>query len=66
MDSIGSDIISSSRANLKASEGEKTLGAKRDLLSVLLKSNSSENVVESHRLTDAEILARKIPTYVSS
>ncbi|KAJ6448694.1 cytochrome P450 [Mycena sanguinolenta] len=62
MDSIGSQIVSASKAGLKVS-GEKELGDKRDLLSVLLKSNLSPNVPESHRMGDAEVLAQ-IPSFL--
>jgi cytochrome P450 len=43
---------------MKASIGEKTLGGRRDLLSILLKANMSTNIPETQRLTDAEVIAR--------
>ncbi|KAJ6448700.1 cytochrome P450 [Mycena sanguinolenta] len=63
IDSIGSQIVSTSKAGLKVSDREKELGGKRDLLSVLLKSNLSPNVPESHRMGDAEVLAQ-IPSFL--
>ncbi|KAJ7447787.1 cytochrome P450 [Mycena galericulata] len=62
MDSIGRQIVSNSKANLKASEGEKTLYGRKDLLSVLLKSNLSTDIPESQRMSDAEVIAQ-IPTF---
>ncbi|KAJ7434091.1 cytochrome P450 [Mycena galericulata] len=55
-------IISTSKDNLMASQGEKTNG-KRDLLSVLLKANLSSDLPESQRLSDAEVIAQ-IPTFL--
>ncbi|KAJ7444444.1 cytochrome P450 [Mycena latifolia] len=59
---IGGDILSQSKADVKASGGEKVLGSRRDLLSVLLKANLSTDLPESQRLTDAEVIAQ-IPTF---
>ncbi|KAJ7473945.1 cytochrome P450 [Mycena latifolia] len=60
--SIGSDIVSNSKATLKATEDEKALNSRRDLLAMLLKANLSKNIPESQRLTDAEVIAQ-IPTF---
>ncbi|KAJ7473689.1 cytochrome P450 monooxygenase [Mycena galericulata] len=62
MDSIGQQIVSNSKENLKASEGEKTLHGQKDLLSVLLKSNLSTNLPESQRMSDSEVISQ-IPTF---
>ncbi|KAJ7447523.1 cytochrome P450 [Mycena galericulata] len=62
MDSIGRQIVSNTKVDLKASEGEKTLYGRNDLLSVLLKSNLSTNLPESQRMSDAEVIAQ-IPTF---
>ncbi|KAJ7473726.1 cytochrome P450 [Mycena galericulata] len=62
MNSIGKQIISTSKDSLMASQGEKTNG-KRDLLSVLLKANLSSDLPESQRLSDAEVIAQ-IPTFL--
>ncbi|KAJ7241318.1 cytochrome P450, partial [Mycena haematopus] len=59
---IGSQIVNKSKADIRASEGEKTLGARRDLLSTLLKANMSTSIPESHRLNDTEVVAQ-IPTF---
>ncbi|KAJ7483761.1 cytochrome P450 [Mycena galericulata] len=62
MKSIGRQIISTSKDDLMASQGEKTDG-KRDVLSVLLKANLSANLPENLRLSDAELIAQ-IPTFL--
>ncbi|KAJ7241311.1 cytochrome P450 [Mycena haematopus] len=59
---IGSQIVNKSKADIRASEGEKTLGARRDLLSTLLKANMSTSIPESHRLDDAEVVGQ-IPSF---
>jgi hypothetical protein len=59
MYSIGKRIVSKSKADIKASKGEKTLGARRDLLSILLKANLSTAIPETQRLNEAEVIARK-------
>ncbi|KAJ7115351.1 cytochrome P450 [Mycena epipterygia] len=62
MHSIGSQLVSKSKASIKASEGEKTLSSRRDLLSVLLKANMATNTPENQRLSEAEVIAQ-IPTF---
>ncbi|KAJ7735826.1 cytochrome P450 [Mycena maculata] len=62
MFTISSEIVSTSKANIKASTGEKSLSGRRDLLSVLLKSNLSPNIPESQRLSDAEVVDQ-IPAF---
>ncbi|KAJ7343735.1 cytochrome P450 [Mycena albidolilacea] len=62
MYSIGKRIVSKSKADIKASKGEKTLGARRDLLSILLKANLSTAIPETQRLNEAEVIAQ-IPTF---
>jgi hypothetical protein len=59
MDSIGRQIVASSKAALSASEGGKALDHQRDLLSVLLRSTLSKEVPENQRLSEAEVVARK-------
>ncbi|KAJ7926750.1 cytochrome P450, partial [Mycena leptocephala] len=61
MFSIGSQIVSESKVNMKASTGEKT-PAGRDLLSVLLKANLATNIPETQRLSETEVIAQ-IPTF---
>ncbi|KAJ7926789.1 cytochrome P450, partial [Mycena leptocephala] len=65
MFSIGRQIVSESKVNMKASNGEKNLGGGRDLLSILLKANMSTNIPEAQRLSDAEVVAHA-PTYLTS
>ncbi|KAJ7735831.1 cytochrome P450 [Mycena maculata] len=62
MYSIGGGIVSQSKAALKASEVDTALSGRRDILSVLLKSNLSTNVPEAQRLSDSEVIAQ-IPTF---
>ncbi|KAJ7777765.1 hypothetical protein B0H14DRAFT_3508041 [Mycena olivaceomarginata] len=61
MVSIGSGIVSNSKAEIKALERQTNLGSKRDLLSTLLKPNLSTAIPETQRLNDAEMLGQ-IPT----
>jgi hypothetical protein len=63
MFSIGRQIVSESKVNMKASNGEKNLGGGRDLLSILLKANMSTNIPEAQRLSDAEVVARACLRY---
>ncbi|KAJ7615362.1 cytochrome P450 [Roridomyces roridus] len=66
MHAAGERIVSNSLAVLEASEeGGKSLGAKRDLLSVLLKANVSPGVLEHQRLTESEMVAQ-IPTFLAA
>ncbi|KAJ7472770.1 cytochrome P450 [Mycena latifolia] len=62
MHSISSQIVSNSKANIKATQDEDGLRSRRDLLSVLLKANLSPNVPENQRLTDDEVIAQ-IPAF---
>ncbi|KAJ6517590.1 cytochrome P450 [Mycena vulgaris] len=62
MQSIGSQIVATSKATITASEGEKALAGRRDLLSVLMKANMAMDIPASQRLTDAEVVAQ-IPTF---
>ncbi|KAJ7801581.1 cytochrome P450 [Mycena olivaceomarginata] len=62
MFSIGHRILASSKADIVASEGEKNLGGKRDLLSILLKANLSPDVPANQRLSDRELVSQ-IPTF---
>jgi hypothetical protein len=59
MVSIGSGIVSNSKAEIKALERQTNLGSKRDLLSTLLKPNLSTAIPETQRLNDAEMLGRE-------
>jgi hypothetical protein len=65
MFSIGSQIVSESKVNMKASTGEKT-PAGRDLLSVLLKANLATNIPETQRLSETEVIARTYLCYFES
>jgi hypothetical protein len=56
---IGSQILSDSKANIRATADQKTLGGRRDLLAILMKANLSSSIPESQRLTDAEVIARE-------
>lgn len=57
MNRIGQELLRNSKATLQAS-GEKSGDLKsRDLLSLLVRSNMSEN--PSQQMSDEEVLARK-------
>ncbi|KAK7007808.1 cytochrome P450 [Favolaschia claudopus] len=59
--SIGARIVSSTKAELRASgEGKKGLDGKKDLLSSLLKANMSDS--EAQRLNDREVVGQ-IPAF---
>ncbi|KAF7358136.1 hypothetical protein MVEN_00861700 [Mycena venus] len=62
MYTIGKQIVSKSKADVKAAEGEKSLSGKRDLLSVLLKANLSTTIPETQRLNDTEVVS-EIPAF---
>lgn len=59
MYSIGSQLVSESKAHIVAAEVDKTLSGKRDLLSVLLKANLATNIPENQRLSQTEVVARE-------
>jgi len=59
---IGKQIVSRSKADIRATEGEKSLVGKRDLLSTLLKANLSTTLPETQRLNDSEVIS-EIPTF---
>ncbi|KAJ7087972.1 cytochrome P450, partial [Mycena belliarum] len=62
MTKIGKNLVSETKASIKASGTTKDLGGRRDLLSVLLKANMSTDIPESQRMTDAEVIAQ-IPAF---
>ncbi|KAJ7888861.1 cytochrome P450 [Mycena olivaceomarginata] len=59
---IGKQIVSKSKADIKAADGEESLIGKRDLLSILLKANLSTTIPETQRLNDTEVIS-EIPTF---
>jgi hypothetical protein len=54
---IGKQIVSKSKADIKAADGEESLIGKRDLLSILLKANLSTTIPETQRLNDTEVIS---------
>ncbi|KAJ6600470.1 cytochrome P450 [Mycena vulgaris] len=48
--------------SIRASDGAKSFGVKKDLLSVLLKANLSKDIPESQRLSDTEVVSQ-IPAF---
>ncbi|KAJ7735839.1 cytochrome P450 [Mycena maculata] len=58
MDGLAGEIISESKASIKASAEEKTFSGRKDLLSVLLKANLSVELPENHRMSDAEVISQ--------
>ncbi|KAJ7667216.1 cytochrome P450 [Mycena rosella] len=59
MDEIANQLLTESKATVKASGGEK---AGRDLLSIMVKANMSSEIPEHQKLSDADVIAQ-IPTF---
>ncbi|KAJ7731826.1 cytochrome P450 [Mycena maculata] len=59
---IGNQLLSDSKAALKAGGGEKTVKG-RDLLSIMVKANMSTDIPEQQRLSDTDVVAQ-IPTFL--
>ncbi|KAF7340380.1 hypothetical protein MVEN_01957500 [Mycena venus] len=59
MFSVAGRIVSDS---IRTSDGAKSFGAKKDLLSVLLRANLSKDIPESQRLSDTEVVSQ-IPAF---
>ncbi|KAF8202079.1 cytochrome P450 [Mycena galopus ATCC 62051] len=59
---ISSQIVSESTSEILA-DGEKSLGSKKDLISVLLQANMSTSLPERQRLSNAEVIAQ-IPAFL--
>ncbi|KAJ7830482.1 cytochrome P450 [Mycena leptocephala] len=62
MFSVAGRIVSDS---IRASDGAESFGAKKDLLSVLLKANLSKDIPESQRLSDTEVVSQIPAFYVA-
>ncbi|KAF7293830.1 hypothetical protein HMN09_01178900 [Mycena chlorophos] len=67
MDTIGLQIVKDSKEQLlnsaaAAEDHAKSLGTRRDVLSVMLKANLSSGLPESQKLTEAEVVAQ-IPAF---
>ncbi|KAJ7184935.1 cytochrome P450 [Mycena filopes] len=60
MDRIGLQLLHDTKAEILS--GEKESSDRRDLLSLLIRSNMSEEVAESQRLSDAVVIAQ-LPTF---
>ena len=58
MSRIGADLLSESKEFLRAS-GEKENWRSRDLLSLLLRANTSTDIPESQRMSDNDAIARE-------
>ena len=60
MSRIGRKLLSDSKAAVAVSEkaGEKTNGRGRDLLSLLVRANTTTDLAESQRMSDEDVLAR--------
>lgn len=59
MTSIAKELLAESQAAVKAS-GEEVYSTRRDLLSLMVKSNMSKDQ-ENARLSDADVIARMSP-----
>ncbi|CAK5277071.1 unnamed protein product [Mycena citricolor] len=62
MNAVGTSLMQRAKAEAQAL-GEKELGSRRDLLSILVKANMSADVPDSQRLSDSEVIAQ-IPTFL--
>jgi cytochrome P450 len=62
---IGREILTESKAYLAAT-GEKSSWGARDLLSLLLKSNTSTEIAGEERMSDEDVIARTLNSSSSS
>ncbi|KAJ6453867.1 cytochrome P450 [Mycena vitilis] len=60
MANIAKQLLATSQADIKAC-GEAS--SKRDLLSLMVQSNMSSEIREDLKLSDSDVIARKIPTF---
>lgn len=60
---IGLQLIADKKASILGTSGQSDVNKKdvhgRDLLALLIKANMAQDVPESQRLTDEEVLARE-------
>jgi cytochrome P450 len=63
MERIGQDLLDQSRQEL-AGTGEKSTNA-RDLLSLLVKANLSDDLASHQRLSDKDVIAQ-VPTFITA
>ncbi|KAF7354243.1 Cytochrome P450 [Mycena venus] len=62
MDRIGMQLLHDARDGVLSGEKEEGGGERRDILSLLVKSNMSEEIVESQRLND-DVVVAQLPTF---
>jgi len=62
MDRIGRELIDQSKAAAMGSGEKGENWRARDLLSLLVKANISKDVPEHQRMSDADVLARTLPS----
>lgn len=55
---IGLELLTQSKAAIATGETEEKSDQRRDLLSLLLRANTSPDIPEHQRLTDEDVLAR--------
>lgn len=58
MNRIGVELLDESKEFFRAS-GEKANYGSRDLLSLLVRANTSTDIPESQRMTDKDVIARE-------
>lgn len=61
MNRIGRKLLAESKAAVAVAEkdGEQETSQNRDLLSLLVRANTAKDIPENHRLSDADVVARK-------
>jgi len=63
MDRIGKQLLSESKAFLKATGEKADTIDTRDLLSLLLRSNMNTDIPENQRMSDEDVIARMVFSY---
>jgi len=67
MDRIGRELLNQSKEELRRSGGmsEQDKNGSRDLLTLLLRANTSTDLPEHQRMSDEDVLARKFHLFIS-
>ena len=66
MDRIGRELLNQSKEELRRSGGmsEQDKNGSRDLLTLLLRANTSTDLSEHQRMSDEDVLARKFHLFI--
>ena len=62
MQRIGLDLLTESKAAIVADEKDGRISRSRDLLSLLVRANTANDLPESQRMSDVDVLARPSQT----